>query len=132
MKRDAAVRLLLALSIGFAARANAQASLPPNEDGYDLWLRYRLISNASLLANYRAAITRLVVEGNSPTLRVAHDELSTGLRGLLGRAVPDDQRVHVDGSIVVGTPASSRAIAALPLAADLARVGREGFVIRST
>jgi alpha-glucuronidase len=131
MTRDAAVRALLALSIGFAARASAQVPRP-NEDGYDLWLRYRLISNASLRADYRAAITRLVVDGSSPTLGVARDELSTGLRGLLGRTVPVDQRVQVDGTIVVGTPASSRAIAALPLAAALGQVGLEGFVIRST
>jgi alpha-glucuronidase len=131
MKRDAAVRVLLAFSIGFVARANAQAT-PPNEDGYDLWLRYRLVSNASLLADYRTTIRRLVVGGDSPTLRAARDELSTGLQGLLGRRVPTDRRVRVDGSIVVGTPASSRVVAALPLAADLARVGREGFVIRST
>ena len=132
MRRDAAVRALLAFSIGFAARANAQATPPPNEDGYDLWLRYRLVSNASLLADYRATITRLVVVGDSPTLRAARDELSTGLRGLLGRRVPVDRRVQVDGSIVVGTPASSPIVAALPIAARLARVGREGFVIRST
>jgi alpha-glucuronidase len=130
MKRDAAVRVLLAFFIGFVARANAQ--VPPNEDGYDLWLRYRLISNPSSLADYRATIARLVVDGNSPTLRAARDELSTGLQGLLGRRVPTDRRVRVDGSIVVGTPASSRIVAALPLAAELARVGREGFVIRTT
>ena len=130
MKRDAAVRVLLTLSIGFAARANAQAS-PPNEDGYDLWLRYRLISNASLLSEYRATITRLVVEGNSPTLQAARRELTTGLQGLLGRAVPTDRGVR-DGSVIVGTPAGSRVIASLPLAADLAGIGREGFIIRST
>ncbi|HEV8233319.1 MAG TPA: alpha-glucuronidase family glycosyl hydrolase, partial [Gemmatimonadaceae bacterium] len=131
MKRDAAVRVLLAFSIGFVARADAQAT-PPNEDGYDLWLRYRLVSNASLLTDYRATIARLVVDGDSPTLRAARDELSTGLQGLLGRRVPTDRRVRVDGSIVVGTPASSHIVAALPLAAELARVGREGFVIRAT
>jgi alpha-glucuronidase len=130
MKRDAAVRVLLTLSIGLASLANAQAS-PPNEDGYDLWLRYRLISNAAVLSKYRAAITRLDVEGDSPTLQAARRELATGLQGLLGRVVPTDRRVD-DGSVIVGTPASSRVVASLPLAADLAGVGREGFIIRST
>jgi alpha-glucuronidase len=130
MRRDAAALVLLAFALGTAARANAQAA-PQNEDGYDLWLRYRLISDARLLTDYRAAITRLVVEGNSPTLRVARDELATGLRGLLGRSIPVDDRVRLDGSIVVGTPKGSRLIAALPLAADLAKIGREGFLIRA-
>ena len=122
---------MLALFIGFVARAGAQTSLP-DEDGYDLWLRYRLVSNASRLADYRAAITRLVVDGNSPTLRVARDELTTGLHGLLGRVVPIDQSVRVDGTIIVGTPTSSRTIAALPFAPELRHVGREGFILRTT
>jgi len=122
---------MLALFIGFVARAGAQTS-PPDEDGYDLWLRYRLVSNASRLADYRAAITRLVVDGNSPTLRVARDELTTGLHGLLGRVVPIDQGVRVDGTIIVGTPTSSRTIAALPFAPELRHVGREGFILRTT
>jgi alpha-glucuronidase len=132
MKHDAAVCVLLALCIGLATRVGAQSSPPPNEDGYDLWLRYRLVPDASRLAGYRAAITRLVVQGNSPTLRVARDELATGLQGLLGRTIPVDENVRVDGSVIVGTPSSSRTIAALPLVAELARVGRDGFIIRST
>jgi len=130
MRRDAAALVLLAFALGTATRAKAQAA-PPSEDGYDLWLRYRLISDARLLANYRAAITRLVVEGNSPTLRVARDELATGLRGLLGRSIPVDDRVRLDGSIVVGTLKVSRLISAFPLAMDLAKIGQEGFLIRS-
>ena len=130
-KRDAAVRVLLALSFAFAARVGAQTSPPPDEDGYDLWLRYRLVPDASRLAAYRAAITRLVVQGDSPTLHVARDELATGLQGLLGRTIPIDENFRVDGSVIVGTPSSSRTIAALPLVAELARTGREGFIIRS-
>src|SRR5829696_9927393 len=101
MTRDAAVRVLLGLSILFAARAGAQASLP-NEDGYDLWLRYRQVASPALLAEYRSAITHVVVDGNSPTLRVARDELVTGLSGLLGRAVPV-RNSAADGALIVGT-----------------------------
>lgn len=102
------------------------------EDGYDLWLRYPLVSDAARLAEYRAALTALVVEGDSPTLRVAADELSRGLRGLLGVEVPRVGRVDRDGAIVVGTPAGSRLIASLPLAAELRGVGAEGYIVRAT
>ena len=71
------VAILLVIAMPSAARA---------EDGYDLWLRYRLVADAARLAEYRTAIRQLVVEGDSPTLRAAHDELVTGLTGLLGRA----------------------------------------------
>ncbi|MEO8395767.1 MAG: alpha-glucuronidase family glycosyl hydrolase, partial [Chloroflexota bacterium] len=65
-----------------------QTSPLPNEDGYDLWLRYPLIDNAERLAEYRAAIQRIVFRADSPTLIVARDELLRGLRGLLGVEIP--------------------------------------------
>ncbi len=71
------VAILLAVAAPVAARA---------EDGYDLWLRYHLVADAARLAEYRGALRRLVVEGDSPTLRAARDELVTGLTRLLGRA----------------------------------------------
>src|SRR5215216_970031 len=131
MKLDAAVRALVVSWMVFAVRASAQAPPLPNEDGYDLWLRYHQISNPATLAEYRGAISSVVVESNSPTLRAARSELVAGLSGLLGRAVPTANRV-ASGAVVIGTPATSRTIAALPLVVDLKRLGREGFVIRAT
>ncbi|HET9983398.1 MAG TPA: alpha-glucuronidase family glycosyl hydrolase [Longimicrobiales bacterium] len=102
------------------------------EDGYDLWLRYPLVSDAARLREYRAALSALVIEGDSPTLRAAGDELSRGLKGLLGVAIPRVGRVERDGAIVAGTPAGSRLIASLPLAAELRRVGADGYLVRAT
>jgi alpha-glucuronidase len=101
------------------------------EDGYDLWLRYRQVSDATRLAEYRSTIQRIVVGGDSPTLRAARDELTTGFRGLLGRDVPVSLGAPTAGTLLLGTPATSPQIASLPLAAALASVGNEGFVIRS-
>jgi alpha-glucuronidase len=100
------------------------------EDGYDLWLRYPLVADAARLAEYRGAISRIVVQGESPTLRAARDELSRGLRGLLGRDVPLAATAD-RGALIVGTPSSSPLVASLGLSADLARVGDEGYVVRS-
>ena len=83
-------RRSIAALLLFAAPAFGQRGAPPSEDGYDLWLRYRLVADASRLAEYRAAITSIVIEGDSPTLRAARDELSAGLTGLLG--APDSDR----------------------------------------
>src|SRR5256886_12727930 len=101
------------------------------EDGYDLWLRYRLVGDAGRLAEYRAALTHLVVEGDAPTLRAARDELRVGLAGLLGSAIPGADSVLRDGALIAGTPATSRLVAALPLADDLRRAGDEGVVLRA-
>jgi alpha-glucuronidase len=71
------------------------------------------------------------VPGNSPTLQAARDELVAGLSGLLARRVSVVREPASDNALIVGTPASSRLIASLPLAAALRSAGPEGFVIRS-
>ncbi len=58
----AAVLLLPLLAVAAGARA---------EDGYELWLRYRTVSDPALLKSYRASITGLAIEGSSPPLRAA-------------------------------------------------------------
>jgi alpha-glucuronidase len=123
-------RIVLAALVGLVLGARP-AGAPVAEDGYDLWLRYRPIADAARLAEYRAAAAYVVMEGSSPSLQAARDELMTGLRGLLGEAVPVAARVSRDGAVLAGTPAGSATIAALPLAADLGQAGDEGFVLRA-
>ena len=110
--------------------AGAAPSAVRAEDGYDLWLRYRQVADASRLAEYRAAVSRVVVEGGSPTLTAARAELVAGLSGLLGRRVSASEQVGA-GSVIVGTPASSPIIASLGMASALRAVGDDGFVIRA-
>jgi len=98
------------------------------EDGYDLWLRYRIVE-PSWIERYRASATALVQGGDSPTLRAAKHELSRGLAGLLATEVPDASAVTTPGAIVFGTPASSPIIASLHW--DLKGAGDEGFRLRT-
>ena len=131
MNRRAMGRLLrraaaLAVAV-FVLRANELRA----EDGYALWLRYPRVDDAGLLAEYRAAAGRLVVVGDSPTLRAAREELVAGLTGLLGVAPAVDGTVTADGTLLVGTPHTSRVIAALPLASELRALGPEGYVVRA-
>ena len=101
------------------------------EDGYELWLRYARVADAARFAEYRAAITQLVLTSDAPTMQVARDELTRGLTGLLGRPVPIADAPTRDGTLVVGTPTNSSVIASLPLAAALRDAGPEGFVIKA-
>lgn len=101
------------------------------EDGYRLWLRYDLITEAEKLSVYKAAFIAINMEGNSPTLNTARKELSTGLAGLLGRQLAFVQEITQDGVLVVGTPQSSPMIAALNLQKKLHAAGEEGFIIHS-
>jgi alpha-glucuronidase len=102
------------------------------DDGYDLWLRYTRIADAQRLTEYRAAISQLVVEGDSPTLTVVREELARGLRGLLDRDLPLVVRPSLAGALIAGTRTTSPIIASLPLAGELRAAGREGYVIRRT
>lgn len=116
----AACTLLLGSTLG-AGPAHA-------EDGYDLWLRYHPLPAAQMDA-YRAHATQLVAPSSSPTQQVTRQELQRGLDGLLGRVTPLSDTATSDGAIIIGTPASSRLIAALKL--DMKTLGHDGYLIRN-
>ncbi|MBN2351106.1 MAG: alpha-glucuronidase [Spirochaetales bacterium] len=106
----------------------------PIEDGFELWLRYRPIADPARLAEYRGAVTAIMVEnrGSSPTLAAAHEELAVGLSGLLGEDVPPvDVRapVHRAGAVIAGTPESSTVVRRLGLEKKFAALGPGGFLI---
>jgi alpha-glucuronidase len=110
------------------------AFVAPNlhaENGYDLWLRYRLVDDPALLQAYRSGVSQLVAVGDSPTLRVTRAELVRGLKGLLGADVEVAATPSRAGALVIGTPSGSPAVASLRLARDLAPLGDEGYLIRT-
>ena len=107
----------------------AQTARPPNEDGYRLWLRYDPVSNEALRQRYAAQLGALVVDGDSPTLAAAREELTLGLGGLLGTPIPIQPAVTHGSTLVAGTPSGSAWIAALGLDDRLAAVGDEGYVL---
>ena len=64
------------------------ATKPINEDGYELWLRYRPVDHAERLAQYRNTINNVVVLGTSATVVIIKSELARALPALLARAAP--------------------------------------------
>jgi alpha-glucuronidase len=105
------------------------------EDGYRLWLRYDQVTNTQTLQQYRNNISSLhFFTGNNPVLSAARKELTTGLEGLLGAAIPmqpGERPPTGNGCMMIGTPSSSIAIRLLHWEKDLAALGDEGFIIRS-
>jgi alpha-glucuronidase len=100
-----------------------------SEDGYRLWLRYDKIDNNTLLLQYKSMIAGIQFAGESPTLKVAKEELLNGLEGLLGKKITD-QKITVDKSIIVGTPSASTVIQTF-FSGHHFDLGKEGFVISS-
>lgn len=101
-----------------------------SEDGYKLWLRYAPLGASA--ASARQTIRQVVVQGTSPTAAVIRQELATALGSMLGAPVPSAATATLAGALVIGTPANSPAVKALGWDADLAKLGKEGYVIRST
>jgi alpha-glucuronidase len=71
----------LRLLIGALLAVSASAACA--EDGYDLWLRYRLVE-AEWRGAYSARATSVVETVRSPTLDAAANELRRGIAGMLG------------------------------------------------
>ena len=69
------------------------------EDGYDLWLRYRLVE-PKWRGTYGAKATAVVEDSRSPTLEAAERELRRGISGLLGTSPGTRLK---DGAIVLST-----------------------------
>jgi alpha-glucuronidase len=118
----------VALAQGVPAEllASMARQVPPDEDGYRLWLRYA--PPGPVADTYRRAIRQLVVEGSTATDRVIRDELTTATKEMLGAPVAAGDRV-AEGTLIVGTPKGSPAIRALGLAKELAAAGPEGYHI---
>src|SRR4051812_7805661 len=127
------VRTGVAGAAGLVAlpEAFAQAPAIQNEDGYKLWLRFAP-PPAAAADQYRRAIKQVLVEGSSATADVIRKEMTVALSAILGQTIPVIQSgAGIDeGTVVIGTPANSPAIRGISSAADLTKIGKEGFLIR--
>lgn len=101
-------------------------------EGYRLWLRYDLVSNPKMLHQYRATIKSWMVEGISPIMDVAKDELKSALEGLLGQEIPTTKGPITNGELIVGKYKVSTLISDVRIADKIAKIGPEGFIILSS
>jgi alpha-glucuronidase len=101
-----------------------------DEDGSSLWLRYPQVPIPGRLAEYAAAFSQVVSAADSPSVNAAEAELVQGLSGLTGKAIKLETSVTGPGAVVIGI-ATSPLIKDLPLAARLATLGPEGYLVES-
>jgi alpha-glucuronidase len=92
------------------------------EDGYDLWLRYHPLATAGV-----AGAASVAVLGDTPTLKIAGEEVQRGLAGLSARSIPSSAQISADG--VVLALAKTPVLRPLGLATDA--LGEEGYLVRS-
>jgi alpha-glucuronidase len=102
-----------------------------DEDGYELWLRYRPVDNAERLAQYRQAVSSAAVPGKSATAEIIRRELARALPALLDSAVPLMEQRPAGNALVVGTIDELKAVGVTIPSSECRELGEEGFLIRS-
>ncbi|MFN8440338.1 MAG: alpha-glucuronidase family glycosyl hydrolase [Caldilineaceae bacterium] len=108
----------------------------PHEDGYELWLRYRAVTNGERLAEYRAALQHVTLLDESVSATPLALEMIRSLPRLLDvelriQTIQSMQPQLVPGALLVGTLPALQA-AGVPLAAEeTTRLGEEGYLIWS-
>ena len=101
------------------------------EDGYDLWLRYKKISNNSLLDQYKKQITSPVVLGSSQTIANIKTELTQAFSGLTGTSYKILSSPGKSTTFIAGTVSTSTVISSVVTKDELSHIGNEGFIIKT-
>src|SRR6187549_982868 len=101
------------------------------EDGYDLWLRYKKVSNNSLLSQYKKQITSPVVLGSSQTIAIIKTELAQAFSGLTGITYKILSSSDKSSSFIAGIVSTSTIISSIVTKDELNGIGNEGFIIKT-
>lgn len=102
-----------------------------DEDGYDLWLRYRPVEDADLLAQYRAATVAVVNHAASPIAGSIASELERACMGMLGAAPQAASAVERDGTILIGLEDYIGGVLDRISETRVSTLGTEGYLLRT-
>ena len=101
-----------------------------NEDGYELWLRYRAVDDPNRMAQYRETIQNVVLLGESETVEIIHSEITRSLPTLLRQPIPISTQ-PLPHSMVIGTVEQLSVSGIILPEAEIEQLGAEGFLIQS-
>ncbi|MEX2092512.1 MAG: alpha-glucuronidase family glycosyl hydrolase, partial [Pirellulales bacterium] len=114
-------------SVVFGLLAPAAPALA--ETGYDAWLRYAPISDRAARERYDTLPAVVVALGDSPIVAAAQDELTRGVRGMLGRTLRSANELPAEGAIILGTYDAVAGV--LKSLGKLPELPPEGFWLKS-
>ena len=100
------------------------------ENGYDLWLRYKNITNKNLQDKYKRLVQEILIEEESSTFSVIKTELKLALKGMLGKE-PVFVKSGRNSTFIIARTSSSLVKNEKSLDPDIKQMGEEGFMITS-
>ncbi|MDM8002409.1 MAG: alpha-glucuronidase family glycosyl hydrolase, partial [Bacteroidota bacterium] len=101
------------------------------DDGYRLWLGFDPVTDRAYLKECGRRFENVMITGDSPVLRTAHDEFIAGLASMTGMRVSEVASPEGRGTLIAGTFSSSPFVATLLPDAVPGATGEEGYIIRS-
>lgn len=104
------------------------AARPPDEDGYELWLRYRALPPAERRRLQRWAQALALPARPSALVQAAAAELDRAL-GVMQGAAPQRSKALANGALLLATPANWPRLRKLGL--PLETLGDEGYLLRA-
>jgi len=96
------------------------------DTGYDAWLRYAPLPNRAAANSLPASIVAL---GDSPVIASARQELSRGVRGMLGRTLREEAAVPKEGAIILGSLDAIKR--SLPEVAISGKLALDGYILQT-
>ena len=121
--------VVLALAASSASTL-AQDDLPPNENGYEAWLRYRPVEITE--HDLALALRSIHIAGRSARIEAVRDELNTGLAALLGTSPTIDSGVtEAATGVIVGTLSELKHMLPKRVSSLAAELDAEGYAIIS-
>ena len=97
------------------------------EEGYELWLKYKLVSDKHQLEEYRDLIKGVIIRESSLTIQITANELNRGLNGLLGLKIPEINGVDRNGALSAGTYGNFPLLKNIDLQDKIIKAGDEEF-----
>ncbi len=99
------------------------------ENGYDLWLRYKPLTDNQQLETYKAYCKELYIDGDSPTYQVIKSEIKTALTNLLSSEIHISDRYN-DQRLIIGTYPTNNKIAEKISDSEISALTPDGYIIK--
>jgi alpha-glucuronidase len=116
-------KIFLALSI-FLIYSSAFA-----EDGYELWLRYKLMTDLSQKSQTAALFREIAIADKSGTYTIIRNEIALATKGMLGVEAKFESVYSKNTTLAIGTIKDMAVFQSGMIAEQLSALGAEGYFI---